>query len=87
MEKQLNDEQAYMWAQDKRNYEDEEKRLTSKIKGINEQNANFLKKQMEEKASKFRSKMNRQEFLLNKPILKEINQKKKDGTVISQHEL
>ena len=36
MEKQLNDEQAYMWAQDKRNYEDEEKRLTSKIKGINE---------------------------------------------------
>ena len=46
-----------------------------------------MKKQMEEKASKFRSKMNRQEFLLNKPILKEINQKKKDGTVISQHEL
>ena len=42
---------------------------------------------MEEKSGKYRSKMNRQEFLLNKPILKEINQKKKDGTVISQNEI
>ena len=32
---------------------------------------------MEDKAQKERAKMNRQEYLLNKPILKEINDKKR----------
>jgi hypothetical protein len=32
---------------------------------------------MDDKQSKERAKMNKQEFLLNKPLLKEINQKKK----------
>ncbi len=41
----------------------------------------FLKRQMEEKQSKERRKMNKQEFLLNKPLLREINQKKKDGSL------
>lgn len=42
MEKQLNDEQAKMWGQDKKNYEEEERRLNDKIKKINMDNANFL---------------------------------------------
>lgn len=37
-EKALNDEQATIWAQDKQNYELEEKRLTDKIKDINRTN-------------------------------------------------
>lgn len=31
---------------------------------------------------KEKGKMNKQEFLLNKPLLREINTKKKDGTIL-----
>ena len=79
MERALNDEQAVMWGQDLNNYEEEERRLNDKIKKINKENADFLKKQMVDKDIKKRCKMNKQEFLLNKPLLKEINIKKKDG--------
>lgn len=34
---------------------------------------------MEDKSAKEKKKMNKQEFLLNKPILKEINDKKKQS--------
>jgi hypothetical protein len=81
MEKALNDEQADMWRQDKSNYEEEERRLNDKIKRINKDNEGFLKRQMDEKVRKDKGKMNKQEFLLNKPLLREINTKKKDGTI------
>lgn len=77
LEKALNDEQAVMWKQDHRNYNEEERRLNDKINKINKENADFLKKQMDDKNSKHRAKMNKQEFLLNKPLLKEINEKKR----------
>lgn len=80
MERALNDEQALMWHQDKRNYEEEERRLNDKIKKINKENEEFLRRQMDEKRMKERGKMNKQEFLLNKPLLREINLKKKDGS-------
>ena len=76
-EKALNDEQAYIWKKDKENYEEEERRLTRKIKEINGENATFLQRQMIEKAGRGGKKMNRQEFQLNKPLLKEINEKRK----------
>lgn len=76
-EKNLNDEQAQMWKIDQKNYHEEESRLSSKINQINKENADFLKRQMEDKQAKERRKMNKQEFLLNKPLLKEINDKKK----------
>jgi hypothetical protein len=78
MEKALNDEQANMWRIDLRNYTEEERRLMDKINKINKENADFLKKQMEDKnGGKVKAKMNKQEFLLNKPLLKEINDKKR----------
>lgn len=77
LEKALNDEQATMWKQDQRNYTEEERRLMDKINKINKDNADFLKKQMDDKHGKVRPKMNKQEFLLNKPLLKEINEKKR----------
>lgn len=77
MEKALNDEQANMWRIDLRNYTEEERRLMDKINKINKENADFLKKQMEDKTGKVKAKMNKQEFLLNKPLLKEINDKKR----------
>lgn len=54
------DEQAVIWSRDKSNYEEEERRLASKIKGINAQNQAFLQRQMAEKESKqAQRKMNR----------------------------
>ena len=77
LEKALNDEQAVMWGQDLRNYTEEERRLHDKINKINKENADFLNKQMMDKHAKAKAKMNKQEFLLNKPLLKEINEKKR----------
>ena len=57
MEKALNDEQAVMWKSDLENYENEEKRLNDKINRINKENADFLKRQMDEKSAKERRKM------------------------------
>jgi len=49
-----------IWARDKENYEQEEKRLAEKIKKINGENASFLQAQMHEKESKqAQRKMNR----------------------------
>lgn len=73
-EKAHNDEQAYIWKRDKANYEEEERRLKNKIASIATENSDFLKKQMNEKASRQQAKrMNREEFMINKPLLKEIN--------------
>lgn len=77
MEKALNDEQAVMWKQDYQNYSEEERRLNEKINKINKDNADFLKRQADDKQVKAKAKMNKQEFLLNKPLLKEINEKKR----------
>ena len=75
-EKALNDEQANMWHKDFKNYSEEERRLHEKINKINKDNQDYLKKQMEDKQIKIgKAKMNKQEFLLNKPLLKEINEK------------
>ena len=73
------DEQAQIWARDKSNYEEEERRLQNKIKNINKENASFLMKQIEEKERKqAQRKMNKQEFQFNKPLLREINMKRKE---------
>jgi len=58
LEKALNDEQATMWKQDQRNYTEEERRLNDKINKINKENADFLKRQMDDKHGKG-AKMNK----------------------------
>ena len=58
LEKALNDEQATMWKQDQRNYTEEERRLMDKIGKINKDNADFLKRQMDDKHGK-NAKMNK----------------------------
>jgi hypothetical protein len=68
-----------IWHRDKLNYEEEERRLKNKIANINSENCEFLKRQMGEKQSRQQAKrMNREELKLNKPLLKEIVQKKKE---------
>lgn len=80
-EKANADDQARIWRRDKENYEEEERRLKSKIAAINAENCEFLKRQMDEKASRGQAKrMNKEEFRINKPLLAEINKKKKDET-------
>ncbi len=79
------DEQAVIWARDKENHENEEKRLAEKIKKINEDNAAFLHQQMQEKETRrAQRKMNQRELQLNKPLLREINQKRKQGSEIDK---
>ena len=80
IEKELNDEQAQMWKKDRENYEAEEARITNKIKNINKENAEFLQKQMDEKDEAKRGKMNINEYLLNRQLLKEITEQKKEAS-------
>jgi len=78
IEKELNDEQAQMWRRDRENYEAEEYRISNKVKHINQENAQFLQKQMDEKEDARRGKMNVNEYLLNRQLLKDINEQRKD---------
>ena len=80
IEKELNDEQAQMWRRDRENYEKEEARINNKIKSINQQNADFLQKQMDEKDEAKRGKMSMNEYLLNRQLLKDINDQRRDGS-------
>jgi uncharacterized membrane protein YfhO len=70
------DQQARMWELDKKNYEEEEKRLKERINKINKDNSQYLMNQM---AAKHRAsaKMNNMEMAINKPLLREVNQKLK----------
>ena len=69
-------QQAKMWNLDKANWEVEEKRLKEKIDKINSDNQQFLLQQMALK-NKDKTKMNKAEFAINKPLLREANQKLK----------
>ncbi len=80
IEKELNDEQANMWKRDRANYEAEEARINNKVKDINKQNADFLKKQMEEKEDAKKGKMDMNEYLMNKQLLGDINNQRKEGS-------
>mmetsp|Transcript_22695 Transcript_22695/g.20174 ORF Transcript_22695/g.20174 Transcript_22695/m.20174 type:complete len:81 (+) Transcript_22695:46-288(+) len=69
-----------MWKRDRENYDEEERRLTHKVKSINQQNADFLQKQMDEKEEARKGRMNMNEYLLNKQLLKGINGQPKEGS-------
>ena len=73
------DQQATMWSLDKRNYDDEERRLKERIGRINMDNQQYLVDQMGNK-KKVQTKMHPSEFLINKPLLREANQKLKVHT-------
>ncbi len=61
-----------MWQTDKKNWEEEEKRLKSRIDKINRENQEYLVKQMALK-DRGNRKMHPSEFALNRPLLREIN--------------
>jgi hypothetical protein len=48
-----------MWKADLNNYSEEERRLNEKINKINKENADFLKRQMDDKTAKAKGKMNK----------------------------
>ena len=69
------DIQAHMWQTDKQNWEEEDKRLKQRIKQINHDNQSYLHSQMAEKGAKEKydkGTMSAQDFLMNKPLLREI---------------
>ena len=49
LEEQKNQEQARIWAIDRENYLDEEKRIQEKVKKLNHDTAEILRQQMNEK--------------------------------------
>lgn len=65
-----------MWNLDKRNYDEEERRLKERIGRINSDNQSYLLNQMDNK-KRTQTKMHPSEFLINKPLLREANQKLK----------
>ena len=82
-EKSNIDMQAKMWQTDKENWEEEEKRLKNRIDKINRDNQEYLRRQMAEKDAQEkynRGSMNPNDFLINKPLLREINNKLKAST-------
>ena len=86
-EKSNIDMQARMWATDKENWEEEERRLKNRISKINRDNQDYLKRQMAEKDAQDkynRGTMNPQDFLMNKPLLREINTKLKTSVYDDQ---
>ena len=70
------DQQAVMWDLDKKNYDEEERRLKQRIGKINSDNQSYLLNQMGNK-NKRSAKMHEVEFQINKPLLREVNQKLK----------
>lgn len=71
-----------MWQLDKQNYDEEEKRLKERINKINKDNSEYLMKQMADK-KRASGKMDKLEMAINKPLLREVNQKFKG---VSQYE-
>jgi len=71
-EKEIENLQARIWKKDTEDYQNAEKEKFSKMKEINLQQQEFLKKQIDEERKRKGKKMSNQELLLNKPKLKEI---------------
>ena len=69
----LGKKQAEVWKTEVKEFSEHEKQKGSFVKDVNMKNADFLKHQMSDK--KRQQKMNEQELLYNKPILKEIADK------------
>lgn len=61
-----------MWDLDKKNYDEEEMRLKERIGRINQDNAQYLLKQMATKNSRS-NKMHPNEYAINKPLLRTVN--------------
>ena len=76
MEKDFNDEQAKMWKMDRELFERQESELNDKIKNINMENRRFLESQMGEKRAAKRGRMDLNEHLMNKKLLRDINDKR-----------
>jgi len=76
LDKENIDQQAKMWEVDKQNYDEEEKRLRERINRINKENSDYLMAQMRAK-NKGTTKMSQMEMAMNKPLLREVNQKLK----------
>lgn len=79
-EYERNQEQAYIWAKDRENMLNQDKHVTEKVKKHNNDTAEFLRTQMQEKSELAKNrlvygKMNRNEILYNMNMLKTVNSK------------
>jgi len=75
VENNLEKMQADIWKKDTEDYYNYEKNKADKIKEVNLKQAEFLKYQMEQEKIRKGKKMNTEELLMNKRLLKEIAEK------------
>lgn len=71
-EKKEDYKQAEMWKKDIQVHEDEERKIRLKILMANREYAEYLKKQMEDNKKSKISTMNKDEYLMNKKLMEEI---------------
>ena len=77
IDRQVVEEQAKLWAEDRAKFQQEESAFHNKMKNLSKQNAELLQKQMDE--SKTRGKgMDEMEYEINRSYLKNIRSKKAD---------
>ncbi|CAD8164507.1 unnamed protein product [Paramecium pentaurelia] len=76
-EEELNKKQAQVWQQDLQTFQQHEKSKYDYIKDVNVKHQEILKQQMDERKSQQRprNKMNNEELMHNKPLLKELADK------------
>ena len=72
--------QAEMWKKDVNMYIDEEKAIKQRTLKANREYADYLKKQMDENKKQKRSAMNKEEYLMNKKLIDEIDERNKRRT-------
>ena len=77
-EKRVLDEQAVIWKKDWENHERQEAKLGQKIRNLNRENADFLRKQIEEKQLG-RKGMNAREAIIHKQLLEDMRSNRKDS--------
>jgi len=75
-EKQDNLKQAEVWKKEQQMYTTEERAIREKMLATNKEYAEYLKKQMNKNKRGAESIMNREEYLMNKKLIEEIEQKR-----------
>jgi hypothetical protein len=77
IDKEVIEEQAKLWAQDRAKFNQEEKKYNAKMKNLSNQNADLLQKQMDESRARGKG-MDAMEYEINRTYLKNIRSKKAD---------
>lgn len=81
----MNTKQAEIWKKENHIFSEEERMIRQKIWNVNKQHENYLKEQMtKSKKGEKKVTMNREEYLINRKLIEDIESKAKVKTPITQ---